>query len=58
MACTLYIKYHDHDIRVGRFKDREAAERHYSKWKDTLYSKGNSYPMPIYVDSRKGSSKG
>lgn len=54
MACMLYARYSGSDIRLGRFKNREAAEDFFQLWLGTLKSSGNPYPVPIYVETGKG----
>lgn len=56
MKCMLYIRYHGYDIRVGSFKNREAAEEYFNKYKNTLKGPGGD-PKPIYVESGKGREK-
>lgn len=54
MACMLYARYNDSDIRLGRFRNREAAEEFFQLWLGTLKSSAGPYPTPIYVETGKG----
>lgn len=51
----LYIKFYGTEIRVGKFKNREAAEKYFKLYKPTLDGPGN--PQPIYVESGKERGK-
>lgn len=57
MACMLYARINDTDIRLGRFKNRAAAEERYQLWLNTLPTNNRSNIMPIYVETWKGRGK-
>ena len=58
MACMLYAQYKGSDIRLGRFRNREAAEEFFRLWLETLKSSSGPYPVPIFVESGKGGGSG
>ena len=53
MACWLYARYNGKESRVGRFKNREAAERAWVQYLDYLYYTEGHYAVPIYVETGK-----
>lgn len=52
MACMLYVRFYGTEIPVGKFKNREAAEKYWELYKSTLNPAGE--PKPIYVETKKG----
>lgn len=58
MACILYIKCPSGDIRLGKFKSRQAAERFFQLYSLTSESNSDYCPIPIFVETgRKYSRK-
>ena len=54
MACMLYARMNGTEIRLGRFKDRAAAEEYFRLWLNSMKSCHDKYPLPIYVETGKG----
>ena len=55
MACNLYVRQNGVDERLGRFKNREAAEDHFRLWKRS--EPGRAGVKAIYVETGKGRGK-
>ena len=54
MSCKLYMKYQGEIKPVGKFKNREAAERYWLFYVDRLKAIEGHYAIPIYVENKKG----
>lgn len=57
MACMLYACENGRDKRIGKFKNREAAEKYWKFYAYRIRMTEGRHPQPIYVETGKGRGK-